>query len=99
MDVRFEDEDLACAEAAGGSLPQFPAAVLKQFRKAMYLLRAVADERELYSFRGLRFEKLKGDREGQYSVRVGQQYRLILEIDKRGGGNVLVIKDLTDYHK
>ena len=99
MDVRFEDEDLVRAEAAGGTHPKLPVPLLKQFRKAMYRLRAAADERDLRGFKGLRFEKLKGDRAGQYSARVNQQMRLILEIEHREGGNVLVIKDLTDYHK
>ena len=43
---------------------------------------------------GLRLEKLKGTRKGQYSLRINQQYRICFEWRKDGVYNVEVI----DYH-
>ena len=43
---------------------------------------------------GLRLEKLKGARKGQYSLRINQQYRICFEWRKDGVYNVEVI----DYH-
>ena len=45
---------------------------------------------------GNRLEALKGDRKGQYSIRVNDQWRLCFEWPKtaRGPGNV----EIVDYH-
>ena len=43
-------------------------------------------------------EKLQGDRDGQYSVRVNDQYRLIFTITQDDEGNYLLIIELVDYH-
>jgi len=43
---------------------------------------------------GLRLEKLKGDRTGQYSIRVNDQYRICFEWTDDGAENV----EITDYH-
>ncbi len=39
-------------------------------------------------------EKLKGDREGQYSIRINQQYRLCFNWTESGATEV----EITDYH-
>lgn len=44
--------------------------------------------------RGLRLEKLSGDRKGQYSIRVNDQYRVCFEWLEDGAYQV----ELTDYH-
>jgi len=56
------------------------------------------DERTLRGLAGLRMEKLHGIRDGQYSVRVTSQFRLIFTIEKDDGGNLLLIIELVDYH-
>lgn len=45
---------------------------------------------------GNRFEALKGDRKGQYSVRINDQWRICFEWQKgaRGPSNV----EIVDYH-
>lgn len=43
---------------------------------------------------GLRLEKLRGDRQGQYSIRVNDQYRICFEWQDDGAHEV----ELTDYH-
>ena len=43
---------------------------------------------------GNRLEKLSGNRAGQYSVRVNDQWRLCFTWSKAGAGNV----ELVDYH-
>ena len=39
-------------------------------------------------------EKLSGDREGQYSIRINDQYRICFTID----GNDFLNVEITDYH-
>lgn len=63
----------------------------------MTTLRAAKDERDLYALKGLRFEKLKG-RKGERSVRLNQQWRLILSVEEDEQGTYLQIIDIEDYH-
>ena len=48
--------------------------------------------------RSLRFEKLKGDRSHQHSLRLNNQWRLIIEIQKADPKNIIVVLDIEDYH-
>jgi toxin HigB-1 len=43
---------------------------------------------------GSRLEKLAGDRAGQYSIRVNQQWRICFRWTDAGPGDV----EITDYH-
>ena len=101
MQVRHDDHDLEALETseapcAGGMSSQ----LVRKFRKVMNLLRCVGDEREIYNYKSLHFEKLKGDRQHQRSVRLQDQWRLIIEIDQSASEkkNVLVIKGIENYH-
>jgi proteic killer suppression protein len=46
----------------------------------------------------LHFEKLKGRREDQHSVRLNNQYRLILTLDGQHLAKVVRIIRIEDYH-
>src|SRR5215471_4768127 len=82
--------------------PQFTAgfadAIVSAYRRRLQLIRAAPDERDFYALKSLHFEKLKGDREGQYSMRLNAQWRLILRFTKREEKKVVVIVAITDYH-
>jgi toxin HigB-1 len=43
---------------------------------------------------GNRLEKLSGDREGQYSIRINDQYRICFEWSEMGAEQV----EIVDYH-
>ena len=45
---------------------------------------------------GNRLEALKGDRKGQYSIRINDQWRICFEWPKGANGTVNV--EITDYH-
>lgn len=55
---------------------------------------AAAALTDLSVFPGDRLEKLQGNRAGQYSVRVNDQWRICLRWDGDGAHDV----ELTDYH-
>ena len=42
-----------------------------------------------------RLEKLRGDRQGQHSIRINDQYRICFEWTARGPANV----EIVDYHR
>jgi toxin HigB-1 len=76
----------------------YPANLLRAFRMRMQQIRAANDERDFYALKSLRFEKLKGNRKHQHSMRLNDQFRLILEIEKTGHGNTIVVVGIEDYH-
>ena len=71
--------------------------VVDDFFDVMSALDAARDERDLYALKGLHFEKLKG-RKGERSVRLNQQWRLILSIEEDSEGTYIQIIDIEDYH-
>ena len=73
MDVSFEDERLDRLETDAAFNGGFGSAVVQAFRRRMQQIRAASEERVFYAHRSLRFEKLKGNREGQYSMRLNDQ--------------------------
>ena len=50
--------------------------------------------RDVANFPGHRLEKLKGDRRGQYSVRINDQWRICFTWTKEGPADV----EIVDYH-
>jgi proteic killer suppression protein len=64
----------------------------------MQAIRAANDERDLYVVKGNRFEKLKGARSHQYSLRLNDQWRLIVEIKSGNPKNTIVVVGVEDYH-
>ncbi|MEX0614173.1 MAG: type II toxin-antitoxin system RelE/ParE family toxin [Pirellulales bacterium] len=59
-------------------------------------LEAATALRDLAALPGNRFEKLSGDREGQYSIRINDQWRICFEWPDGSVGPMNV--EITDYH-
>ncbi|HZZ81472.1 MAG TPA: type II toxin-antitoxin system RelE/ParE family toxin [Gemmataceae bacterium] len=98
MDVEFLDKDLADAES-GGSFPgRYSADIRKAFLKRLQVIRAAIDERDFYSLKSLHFEKLKGDRSDERSMRLNDQWRLILKIKPGNPKATVMICGIEDYH-
>jgi proteic killer suppression protein len=100
MRVEIEDDDLQrLYEDPTFHLPRFGRDVTRGYRRRVQDLVAAADERDLYAMRSWHYEKLTGDRSGQHSVRINDQWRLILRW-KRDENNdrVLCVVEITDYH-
>jgi proteic killer suppression protein len=98
MEVRFKQPGLADLEADDSSEGGFSPGVAKAFRKRMQLIRGALDERDFYALKSLRFERLKGNRSHQHSMRLNDQYRLVLELEGKGPTKVVVIEGIEDYH-
>jgi proteic killer suppression protein len=99
MEVRFAEQSLQRLESDASFNGGFGQEIVKAFRKRMQMIRAARDERDFYALKSLHFEKLKGDRQGQYSMRLNQQWRLILEFERQEGSSAtVVIISIVDYH-
>jgi proteic killer suppression protein len=98
MDVEFSDDDLEKLETDLAFTAGFSGAIVSAFRKRLQFIRAAVDERAFYPMRSLRFEKLKGNRSHQYSMRLNDQWRLIVEIKPANPKNIIVVIAIEDYH-
>lgn len=80
MDIAFENEELA--DLYEGKRPKSKVfksnpTLVKQFVKTVKKLQALDKVEQLMQFAGLNYEKLSGNRKGESSVRINEQYRLI----------------------
>jgi proteic killer suppression protein len=78
---------------------KFPTEVLKQYKKKVQLLIAVSNIEELRPFRGLNFEFLKGDRKGQCSIRLNDQYRLLITPMDEDTIQVVLINEISKHYE
>ena len=97
MDVEFNDEDLDRLEIEERFTGGWQPSIVRAFRKRMQSIRAARNERDLY-FPGNRMEKLQGRRSHQHSMRLNNQYRLIVEIRSESEVKRIVVMGIEDYH-
>ena len=101
MKVFFESEDLAnLYEADPDRLKgkqKIPVVVVKQYQRKVNILISITELNELNNFRSLNFEALKGDRNGQYSLRLNKQYRLLFKINRNGELEIIIIEISKHY--
>jgi toxin HigB-1 len=69
-------------------------AVARSAKRKLDLLHAAVRVEDLLSHPGNRLEKLRGDRAGQWSIRVNDQWRICFRWDGRNAQDVV----LADYH-
>ena len=98
MEARFRDDKLDRLETDPKYDGGFPQAVVTAFRKRMQTIRAATDERDFYAMKSLHFEKLKGNRSHPYSMRLNDQWRLIIEFVGEAPHKMVVIVSIEDYH-
>jgi toxin HigB-1 len=98
VDIEFQNNDLEKLEADASYDGGYERGVVKAFRKRIQLIRASLDERDFYAMKSLHFEKLKGKRSDQYSMRLNIQWRLIIKLKKEESGKIVVVIDIEDYH-
>ncbi len=98
MDVQFRRRNLERLERDENYTAGFGRDVIRAFRKRMQFIRQAKDERDFYNMKSLRYEKLRGDRQHQRSMRLNKQWRLILELERQDDGKLVVIVAIEDYH-
>jgi toxin HigB-1 len=98
MDVEFRDPALDRLETDATFSAGFSGAIVKTYRKRLQLIRAASDERSFYTLKSLHFEKLKGDRSHQCSMKLNDQWRLILELIGTAPEKVTMVVAIEDYH-
>jgi proteic killer suppression protein len=98
MDPEFRNANLDRLETDARFTGGYPPEVVTAFRKRMQQIRAALDERDLRGHKSLRFERLDGNRKHQHSMRLNDQWRLIVELVGKGAHKVISIVNIEDYH-
>lgn len=73
--------------------------IIKQYKKKIQLLIVVSSLAQLKQFRGLNFEFLKGDRKGEFSIRLNNQYRLIFEQKSDKEISIVLINEISKHYE
>lgn len=98
MRIRHADKKLDRLERDPEHGGGFSVEIVTMYRKRMQFIRAAADERDFYAMKSLHYEKLKGKRKHQRSMRLNKQFRLVLEIHHDPDGKTVAIISIEDYH-
>jgi toxin HigB-1 len=101
MEIEFLNTDLERLFTEKDYISSYDKVIKKAFTKVVTWIITAKDERDFYGKKSVRYEKLKGDRKKQHSMRLNDQYRLILEIVKMKRTEVIKvvqIVEITDYH-
>lgn len=98
MIVEFERDDLDRLETDPAYRGGHGDSVVKAYRKRMQEIRAAPDERTFYGLKSMRFEKLSGRRKGQHSMRLNDQWRLIVAFRGKATTKRIIIIEIVDYH-
>lgn len=96
--MQFKNDDLDALETDSTYTGGYSPAIVSAFRKRMQHIRNAVDERDFYGMKSLHFEKLKGNRSHQHSIRLNDQWRLIIELDKEVKPTKVIIIGIEDYH-
>ncbi|MCW2001984.1 proteic killer suppression protein [Xanthomonas arboricola] len=70
------------------------ASIERQIQRKLEYLKAAVELGDLRAPPGNRLEQLQGDRQGQYSIRINDQYRICFRWE---GGDAYDV-EVTDYH-
>ena len=81
-------------EVSKQTMKLLPAELHQKAQIKLAVLGASTSLNDLLELRGNRFEALKGDRKGQYSIRINDQYRICFEWQNNNARMV----EITDYH-
>ena len=86
--------DINYGKRTKDALRILPEILHKKAQVKLARLGAATSVRDLQEIRGNRFEVLKGNRKGQYSIRINDQYRICFKWKNEDAMEV----EITDYH-
>jgi proteic killer suppression protein len=99
MHYRFKRKDLEALYLFDGPHTSYwGQTVIEKYRERVDLIASATDERDFRQLKALHFERLRGARSHQFSMRLNKQWRLILEFDRSGDPVIVDIVNIEDYH-
>ncbi|MCJ7578115.1 MAG: type II toxin-antitoxin system RelE/ParE family toxin [candidate division Zixibacteria bacterium] len=98
MDIEFQDPELDRLAFDETYVGNWSPALVRAYRKRVNQIMQAPNQQVLYAFKGLRLEKLKGKMQGKHSMKINDQFRLIVRFTKKNGNDTLIIIKIEDYH-
>ena len=98
MEIKFRNADLDRLEIDPGFTCGFPPEAVAAYRRRLQVIRSAKDERDLRAFKSWRYKKMRGDRSHQRSIRLNDQWRLVVEIKASHPSSLVLIASIEDYH-
>ena len=101
MRIHFKTKKLKALYDEDRGANKYPKGVVDAFFEVLATVRSAVDERELYNLKSLHFERLGGKR-GRLehrSIRLNDQYRLVLIIERDQDGKYLLIVRLEKHYR
>ncbi|MGD1895347.1 MAG: type II toxin-antitoxin system RelE/ParE family toxin [Phormidesmis sp.] len=88
-------EDINYGRTTKPALKLLPQPIHRKAQLKLARLSAAATLKDLRELRGNRFEALRGNRDGQYSIRINDQYRICFRWQDSDAEDV----EIVDYHR
>lgn len=98
MEVEVIDAELRRLAEDTSFVGSWDMAIAKAYRRKLQQIAAAKDERDLRFPGGNHFEKLRPPRSHQHSMRLNDQWRLILELRSEADGTIARVVAIEDYH-
>ncbi|WP_413988799.1 type II toxin-antitoxin system RelE/ParE family toxin [Labrys okinawensis] len=92
--IRSFKGKISQAIAAGERPKGFPLDLIRGAQRKLFMIEHAVELRDLLQPPGNRLEALRGDRAGQHSVRINDQFRICFHWSDGGADDV----EITDYH-
>ncbi|MDZ4784453.1 MAG: type II toxin-antitoxin system RelE/ParE family toxin [bacterium] len=89
-----DTKDLACGVENKRTRKHLPKELHRNAIKKIQIIRAAKNLEDVANFPGLKFEKLKGHRKDEYSIRINIQYRICFRWKDGDAYDVSIV----DYH-
>lgn len=99
MKVRYADEQTSLVETDQAHRLCLPVVVVKAARRRIRVLRRCLDERDIRAIPSFHYEKLRGKRDGQRSIRVNDQWRLIVRVDRECDPIEIEIIEISNHYE
>lgn len=99
MIVMFEEEylrDLYEKGKADDKKHRYQPQIIRGYQKGIKFMKFAKRPDDLRQINSLNFEALHGDREGKFSIRVNDKYRIEFTIDENLDTPVLAVCNITD---
>ena len=99
MRIDFSDKKLQALYTHEKGARRLDPEVYEAFIEVVAAVQAAKNPQDLRALKSLHYEKLKGDRQADRSLRLHKGYRLIVREQRDAEGIYIEIIEIDDYHR
>jgi proteic killer suppression protein len=98
MQIEFKDKDLIDLLTRSRPPKGIPPEVLRHYQKAIVIIKAARDQRDIRAQKSFHLEKMTGFKDDRYSIRLSKSWRVFLLFESRGNDTIVVILDMNNHY-